>query len=349
MTNGWGGSPQEIAEIRAQLHICDYISWIMLAISTIAGALRIYVRSRLLKTFGWDDWAMVVAQFFFLGCVIIVSIVNSFSQHQYDGIQEVSISTFVWMARWGYGMYILTVIAIKISLALFMLRIFGPHHVWERIVIHTFTIIPAAIGIAALIIVNATCAVSFAPTCAWHRNFNITSLSFSFANSIADIAFAALSFLILWRMTMTRAAKISAYALFTIGTVGGLASVLRVVAYFQTGSDVVQQIRYSRWSMIEAGTCITAVCLFTLRPLVRQCNCFGSRMGSGDGSQARLYPYGASTILNKGHVAELQTHGLTEKGGRNGSGSVVKEGLEVGIVVGVQERADSRFSGVSQV
>ncbi|KAG8627845.1 hypothetical protein KVT40_003718 [Elsinoe batatas] len=316
----------------------------MLIISTVAGALRIYVRSRLLKTFGWDDWAMVLAQFFFLLCTIFLFLVNTWGTSTYNGIQAVDYDTFSWMARWGYGMYILTVIAIKVSLSLFMFRIFGPHHIRERVLIHILTIVPAAIGLTALVLVNATCAVTFAPVCAWRRTFNYTSLSFSFANSLADIAFASLSFLILWRMTMTRAAKISASVLFLIGSFGGLASVLRVAAYFQPGSDVLQQIRYSTWSMIEAGTCITAVCLFTLRPLFRHCTCFGSRMGTGWSSQAKLYPYRASTILNKGHVAELQTHGLTDK-----AGSRASEVKEPEVVVLVAERMDSRFSRASRM
>ncbi|KAF4555506.1 Hypothetical protein D9617_2g054670 [Elsinoe fawcettii] len=343
--SGWNQSPEEIVEIIQQLHICSVISWAMFIMSTIAGALRIYVRSRVLKTFGWDDWAMVVAQFFFCLCVIFVYLINTWSIAQFDGIMKVDFTTFMWLARWGYGMYILTVIAIKVSLSLFMLRIFGPHHIWERVLIHFLTIVPAVIGITALVLVNATCAVTFLTACSWRRIFNYTSLSFSFANTIADVAFASLSFLILWRMTMTRAARITASVLFLIGCMGGLASMFRVAAYFAPGSDVLQQINYSRWSMIEAGTCITAVCLFTIRPLFRHCTCFGSRIGTGHSSQAKLYPFRASTIMNKGHVAELQTHGLTDKAGSRGSGA--KQGAEV--IIMVAERADSRFSRASRV
>ncbi|PNS18700.1 hypothetical protein CAC42_5239 [Sphaceloma murrayae] len=346
--SGWTQDRGEILEILMQLRICNIIAWVMLITSTIAGALRIYVRIRLLKTFGWDDATMVLAQIFFLACVIIGYLVNTWAGKTYaNGVAEVSLATFTWMARWGYGMYILTVIAIKTSLALFMLRIFGPHHVWERVVIHSFTIIPATIGIIALVFVNVTCAVTFIDSCDWRRAFHLTSLSFSIANSVADLAFASLSFLILWRMTMPRAAKVSAGILFFIGTVGGLASVLRVVAYFQTGSDVLQQIRYSRWSVIEAGTCITAVCLFTLRPLFRHLRCCGSRIGSGTGSAARLSPYRASTIINRGHVAELQTHGLTLAKAKDWSSVAGKGSPQMTVLV--EERADSTMSATSQV
>ncbi|GAM90235.1 hypothetical protein ANO11243_082770 [Dothideomycetidae sp. 11243] len=297
-------TPKEFVAIVQECRTIIIINICMFAAATISGALRIYVRVKLLHLFGSDDWAMLVAQ----------------------------------IARLGFSTYIASIIVIKVSVALFMRRIFGHHHPRERAAVYLFTAIPFMVGTALIIMTGSTCAYDFkdfsTSVCSVSSAFNILNQVFSVSNCVSDIFFAGLAFSVLWKMTMTRAARLSAGFLFAVGATGGVASVMRVVSFYQGGSDTSEQLHYTRWSVIEAGTCATAACLFTLRPLFRQG--FAWRLGnhlfaSNPEKNPSLVP-----VIPEDHVANLQTHGLAGN-----------ERKQISLLMSIKERSGSVFSGPS--
>lgn len=214
----------------------------------------------------------------------------------------------------GFASYIACILAMKLSVALFMDRIFGGHHPKERAAVYFFTSLPLLVGSVLMVMTGATCAYNFrdytTAACSWYDPFDILNEIFSIFNCISDLFFAGLAFYILWSMNMNRYARISAMILFTIGAVGSIASIMRVISFYEGGSDSMRRVRYIQWSVIEAGTCATAACLFTLRPLFRLS--FAQRIGNF------LFPSeqtdGQATIsIPDTHVAQLRTHGLVQK------------------------------------
>lgn len=90
-------------------------------------------------------------------------------------------------------------------------------------------------------------------------------------NPINDLAFALLSVIAIWTVKMRLSGKISAAALLIFGCFGGVASCIRVgVVLAAIGStDPAYNLVVGRWSNVEAGICISAAALVTLRPLAR--------------------------------------------------------------------------------
>lgn len=72
---------------------------------------------------------------------------------------------------------------------------------------------------------------------------------------------------------MSRRDKLSAAGLCALGTIGGVASVIRLcvlVIPFPTVSVLGEGIHTSIWSLIEPGVGITAAAMASLRPLVKK-------------------------------------------------------------------------------
>lgn len=93
-------------------------------------------------------------------------------------------------------------------------------------------------------------------------------------NAVSDLILALLPISIIRKSAMPRRAKISATLVLLLGTVGSAISVVRLAYirgltydrdFFATGVSITV------WSVTEAGICIIAVSLATVRPLFRSC------------------------------------------------------------------------------
>lgn len=180
--------------------------------------------------------------------------------------------------RWESGLYTLTVLLIKISTGLSILRLYANGARIQKAVIWVLTGISSLLGFVFFIFAVATCGIGFGSsgrvsTCGLQTAFDKVSLTWSILNAVNDIVFAALAILLLWGMQLGRATKISAGALLLVGTVGGVASCLRVAVFLGwEGQDgpLVSKLRVGTWSQFEQGLCMLAACAMTLRPLLRQ-------------------------------------------------------------------------------
>ncbi|KAF2149948.1 hypothetical protein K461DRAFT_270506 [Myriangium duriaei CBS 260.36] len=334
-------TPTEYVDLVIQARYIIIINICLFIAASVSGALRVYVRLKLLKLFGIDDWAMLIAQVLYLISSVAVCLTCGLIIVFFHGRMLTSFTVFLHIARLGFAAYLASTIVIKVSVAFFMQRIFGHHHPKERAAVYLFTAIPFLVGVALVGMTGFTCAYDFkdftTTRCELSKPFDILNQIFSVANCVSDLFFAGLAFSILWTMNMTRAARFSAMALFAVGATGGVASIMRVVSFYQGGTDTNQQIRYTRWSVIEAGTCATAACLFTLRPLFKQG--FARRIGNYLFSSNNTKQHG-SVVMSKGNVAELQTHGLDGSEKRS-------KGFRNSILMVIKERPDSNFSGPS--
>ena len=184
--------------------------------------------------------------------------------------------TFIVAARLGFCAYLATMIVLKVSVACFIWRTFGPFRPRHRTVVVFFTAIPLLIGLVLIIFTAATCSYNYTDFhqtyCPTSHFFNIFNQVFSLSSGISNWYFTAQAFYILWKMTMTRTARISAMVVFAIGAAGDGASVMRVVSFYIGANDTDRKINFTLWSIIEGGALSTAACLFTLRPLFSNAN-----------------------------------------------------------------------------
>ncbi|PNS20475.1 hypothetical protein CAC42_5925 [Sphaceloma murrayae] len=290
---------------------------VLLAVTTITVGLRAYVRAHIVKSFGLDDTAMLLAQVAWLATCVLTYICVSVEAHFVQtGILTMPITHLVQVIRFSNAAYSLTMILVKLSLAIFFLKLFATSFKWQRVLIIAMTIISTAVGIAYLIFTVASCGIMVqsqkttpfqtgSEWCPIQEVFVRCSIAWSLLNAVTDLVFAALAVQVLWGAKMATATKISALVLILFGCVGGVASCVRVAVQLPLGDIRIAGILLGLWSNVEAGVCITAASVVTLRPLFmvvveKGRSTFGSKgtEGSGVGSKGTSRSRG---LWSKGH------------------------------------------------
>jgi hypothetical protein len=100
------------------------VSWPLCALSTLLVTLRILVRTHLLRSFGWDDTAILLA----LLCAIINTILVTISAHHGTGRHAADLTPYQVMESTKYnwlsqGFHVMSTNWGKVSVGLFLLRI----------------------------------------------------------------------------------------------------------------------------------------------------------------------------------------------------------------------------------
>ena len=98
----------------------------------------------------------------------------------------------------------------------------------------------------------------------------------SLLTAITDLMYGVLSVLAIRTLQMRWRAKATTACLCALGSIGGLASIVRFVLLIVNDMPGISQLGASllaaQWSIIEPGMGITAAALATLRPLIRKLN-----------------------------------------------------------------------------
>lgn len=320
--------PSNPEEVEAQLQY-DFNSLIgvtaaLFTLSTIAVGLRCYVRGRVTRTFGLDDGLMCAAQvcfcfpsiappktlltpkqFIFFVTTLLVFVATWAEKYVVatGTLPMMSVSALVQLIRYSNAGYTLTMIIAKFSIGVFFLKLFtSTSFKWQRYAIMTLMGISTLCGTAYLIMTFATCGimVQSQKTTAMHTGsdwcpsqdaFVDVSITYSAVNIFTDFAFTIMAVLVLCQAQMDRATKISASVLLTLGSIGCVASIMRILVQTPLGDIRLAGVLLGIWSMTEAGLCITAASLITIRPLVQPVidkarSSFSSISSFSKGSQA---------------------------------------------------------------
>ncbi|GAM89240.1 hypothetical protein ANO11243_072770 [Dothideomycetidae sp. 11243] len=98
------------------------------------------------------------------------------------------------------------------------------------------------------------------------------SLSWSVLNAAGDVLLAVLAVNALWSARMKRSTKLVASLILTLGTVGGIASIVRlyVIAHDNGLGNMQAGINIAKWTVVEMAAGICAASLACLRPLLSQ-------------------------------------------------------------------------------
>ncbi|KNG46013.1 hypothetical protein TW65_07209 [Stemphylium lycopersici] len=198
------------------------------------------------------------------------------------------------------GCYVLSMLTIKLSLAIFFARIVVRR--WHLILIYVSLAICMVSSISAIFYCFFRCGTNLDEYAIQQLVNNCTPRHFDLfmayqqANvvfkaafsTLTDLVFVAMPLLVLWNANMDRRTKFSVGAILCMATLYGLAnpavgfsltlrsgtvcSIVRfryIEGLLDISNFFSSVINISTWSTIEAAACIVAGCIATLRPLLK--------------------------------------------------------------------------------
>ncbi|KAI8942457.1 hypothetical protein NX059_000525 [Plenodomus lindquistii] len=266
------------------------------SLAFITTVLRVYVRTFIVKAFGWDDGFMVLAlcaHVMFATCAI--GGVHYGTGRHMDTLtpEEVYKAMRYWWLC--YIAYCWAMIASKISIGLFLLRVTVK-------TVHRYILYGAMslTVITGLIFFFATLFQCTPIRFFWDRTIPggscvnidvIIALTFFYSavSVICDFTFAILPFFLIWGLNMSRKSRIMLIPILGMACVASVAVVVRMayVMDFKDPDFLWATLDVAIWSDTEQGLAITAGSAATLRPLWRQ-------VSSGLGFASSGTPFGGS-------------------------------------------------------
>ncbi|PTD01952.1 hypothetical protein FCULG_00010398, partial [Fusarium culmorum] len=253
------------------------VCYTLLVSSVIAVALRIYVRTRMVKNFGLDDWTMCAALVtFLLFCTSSLSgVTHGTGRHRSDLDPKDYIKARNWW-WWCYLWYCLTMITSKISIGITLLRITNRKmDIW---ILYGTMAITLCTGIVFFFVTLFQCwPISYF----WNTNQEgkcvspdvIIALTYLYSvfSVISDFTCAILPIFLISKLNMGKKTKLAVIPLFAMACVASSAVVVRFafVKDFKNPDFLWATVDIAIWSATEQGLAITAGSLATLRPLLR--------------------------------------------------------------------------------
>ncbi|KAK3174748.1 hypothetical protein OEA41_001994 [Lepraria neglecta] len=262
-----------------------------------AVVLRFWVRGRLVKAIGWDDWTILLA---LIGTVIgtaldFVEVHEGFGRPQFY-LNQHQLREF---RKYTYGEWLQTFATLmftKISICIFLMRIPTAKAL----------IRPLQAAIVGLIVSNIILTVLWIVQCrplegAW--NTDVESKCFSrgqlqriimaqaVMSAVSDFAFAAFPILILWRVQMALKSKIALCVLMGLGVVTGACCIVRTTLNWQA----IPKYDYTYggldnwfWRLFEVQLGIIAASIPALRPGYKWLTRKALTLRSGNGGTTLL-------------------------------------------------------------
>ncbi|TKX19096.1 hypothetical protein C1H76_8762 [Elsinoe australis] len=266
-----------VPEVISAIESVKITAAIFMGLIILSVSLRFYVRLGITKTFGPEDWSMLVTFLLAMahGAISITSC--DFSVRQWKGDVSLDLArTNAHLSKASGIFYILILIGLKISLGYFFLNIFS-HKKKQRIAIYTIMALSILFGLAYLPLGYGTCAqIKVLPglktTCppAVQTSASVIFGIFSLITVIGDFALTGMAIVALWSAKLPTPTKVSACLLLILGSAGGVASTVRMAIVLKKSDPVKytqELVMLLRWILIEIGLGIVAANLAMIRPL----------------------------------------------------------------------------------
>ncbi|KAI4847724.1 hypothetical protein E4T44_04354 [Aureobasidium sp. EXF-8845] len=276
---------QRVVAVGPRTVVMLIVAVTFLVISWISFTLRVYVRAILIRSWGWDDSMMTLTICLSTTCCGLLICIEQIEQSERpqraleQGIRA-QLDLLNYLMKFIIslmGLYILTTVALKISLAIFFLRIVVRS--WQRKVIWIVTTIYTVYAIAFAFIAVFQCGIptnflikEAAGICIHDDVLQPMNYVHASLNAISDWTFACLPIFVLWNAQMPRSAKILAGFLLSLGAVGSIISLIRIayIPGLKTGPTFFSNaVNIGVFSLIEPALGLNAACLATLRPLFK--------------------------------------------------------------------------------
>ncbi|KAI1473096.1 uncharacterized protein F4812DRAFT_411594 [Daldinia caldariorum] len=267
----------------------EYIGWqaevvvgVFTAIQVFVVAFRFYARSLTASRYGLDDWLVLAALLTQLvqGGIIINSVRRGTVGYHSGYLEETRPEAVTLFLKHLVAISILYSAAIwisKLSICILYRRLFPQRLVY--ILLCIIVSIMISTSIVAVILLFVACrpfwtnwaAPSIQSTyCIDKEALFVWS---SLPNVVTDAVMLAIPLPIVWRLQVSRNLKIALTFTFFIGSIGLVASILRLVAFHNTNSftdATYNAVELVIWTIAEPGIYLISACLLVYRPLLEK-------------------------------------------------------------------------------
>ncbi|GAT23289.1 integral membrane protein [Aspergillus luchuensis] len=243
-----------------------------MSVACVTVILRCYVRGWIVRAFGWDDWAMVVAMGFyamFSGCMIGGSLYGTGRRFKdLDAHQRVTAMEIA---------YCFAAVACKISVCIFLMRITVRRlHIWIL-----WTVIAGMVFMFIMLLQCKPLAYfwtrkAFNPDIHGHCMDIQIVIAMTYVYSgfaaLCDFTVGILPIFLVRKLHMKHKTKMAVVGILSMACIASSATIIRIpwVHTFADWDFLYATVEIALWSNIECGLGITAGSLATLRPLLRK-------------------------------------------------------------------------------
>ncbi|KIM98343.1 hypothetical protein OIDMADRAFT_181770 [Oidiodendron maius Zn] len=276
---------------------------LMLGMTWIFFSLRIYVRTCITKGLRVDDLLLIVSIIFFtIYCAChVLAIKYGVGGHTTDTSLD-NLSNIVYFSFLSKLFYILTTVFVRLSIAVFLIRI-CLERIYRIIIKITMTIV-VVFSIFFFFFVLFQCS----PVDTLWNQFKgeqghcmylplrDTTIAHSVVSFTADWVLGLLPIALCWSLQINQRTKISLIAILALGPLAGVATIIRIPYLLLSPDDFVyRSADIGLCCTIEAGLGIFAASAYTLRPLFRSFLSDSSRWTPG-------YPTSETGARRAGYV-----------------------------------------------
>ncbi|QRC98512.1 hypothetical protein JI435_045660 [Parastagonospora nodorum SN15] len=281
---------------------------------------RLYVRLRMIRNVGWDDYVMVTSMILCIAgqCIIIPQVYYGAGRH----IEYIEIHEFQNSFRLNFvtqPLYLFAICLTKLSVGFFLLRI-AVQPFYKKLIIGIMCFMSFyTIGCFFTIVLQCTDLrvqwdQTVKGTCWSTKTLKSLSYSNQALNILTDVAFSvAIPIPMLWNVQMNRRQKASIIGILGLGMFATAAAVVKlsyVSTYGRSGDWLWDSRDLTIWTVIECNVAIIAGCLPCLKPLFR--TVLGSTYGRGtrktEPSKYISRPYGPGTPQRSRNYSELHSN-----------------------------------------
>ncbi|KUI52694.1 hypothetical protein VP1G_00015 [Cytospora mali] len=252
---------------------CAVITWLIAAIFV---GMRLYLRGRVMKVMGLEDW-VILASLIFSGCNsggFITEVIYGLGLHAVD-IPKDHWQPMAETAWFTVLFYTLTLCLTKVSILLLYKRTLT--YDWTRITIGIFmtivvltSILDISVVVTACVPLNSFWDMSVKATyCHPHQvYYAIMGLQIG-----TDFLIFLLPLPVVWSMRAPRDQKVVLIAVFSFGFFICIVSIIRFIelaANLYNEDFTYTSVAVDYWSLIEVNTAIVCSCIMTLKPLLNR-------------------------------------------------------------------------------
>ncbi|KAF2109161.1 hypothetical protein BDV96DRAFT_652019 [Lophiotrema nucula] len=312
---------------------------------------RLYVRLRMIRNVGWDDYVMIAAMVLCIvgQCLIVPEVLKGAGRHK----QYIPATDFQLSFKLNFitqPIYLIAICLVKISIGFFLLRLaVTPFYRRTIIFIMGFMAFYTTGCFLTIMLQCTNLAVQWDPTAqgtCWGKS---TLMGLSYTNVALNITTDLLLAIVipvpmLWNVQMNRRQKSSIIGILGLGVFATAAALVKISflpEYGKTGDWLWDSRNITIWTVVECNVGIIGGNLPCMKPLFK--SVLGSTYGRGSRKTTPKYlsrPYGAGTGHGTKNYSSL-TSGRTQEEGFRTYGD---ESYRMKAMVGHKDRSASAGS-----
>ncbi|KAI1507882.1 hypothetical protein Ptr86124_013136 [Pyrenophora tritici-repentis] len=306
-------SPELIAYSNAHNLIAEAATLCTIAVLTVI--LRCYARAVVIKSFGYNDWTMILASVMAIATLVCILLQVPLGLGKYTSVIQMDPVKYQHLLKIRYAHQIIcnaAVTIVKISVAFFLLR-FATVRAY-RVFLYGLNVFLLAFMLActgtlvrpahfdfisnpiwACLPIEASWNFSLRPPplgngtarCFSKRTFGDIALFNAMINCLTDFLLALLPVTLIWQLSVNLRTRISLIAILSLGIFVGAAGAFRATAFNTILKDPRRFVhdKWMMWNYVELTVGIIAGSLPALKPLfVRMLKAAREKTAMGSGT-----------------------------------------------------------------